>query len=200
MQNLTSRQEQVLNLIKQYAEETGYPPTCAEIARLLGYKSANAAEEHIKALARKGAIEIIPGASRGIKLPETQTGIPIIGRVAAGNPILAQEHIEDYCNIPHQFFNPSADYFLRVKGMSMKDIGILDGDLLAVHATNQARNGQIVVARIDDEVTVKRFKKTNQNSVIELYPENPEFDVITVDMRKQEFSIEGLSVGVIRRD
>lgn len=200
MQNLTSRQEQVLNLIKQYAEETGYPPTRAEIARLLGYKSANAAEEHIKALARKGAIEIIPGASRGIKLPETQTGIPIIGRVAAGNPILAQEHIEDYCNIPHQFFNPSADYFLRVKGMSMKDIGILDGDLLAVHATNQARNGQIVVARIDDEVTVKRFKKTNQNSVIELYPENPEFDVITVDMRKQEFSIEGLSVGVIRRD
>ncbi len=200
MQNLTSRQEQVLNLIKQYAEETGYPPTRAEIARLLGYKSANAAEEHIKALARKGAIEIIPGASRGIKLPETQTGIPIIGRVAAGNPILAQEHIEDYCNIPHQFFNPSADYFLRVKGMSMKDIGILDGDLLAVHATNQARNGQIVVARIDDEVTVKRFKKTNQNSIIELYPENPEFDVITVDMRKQEFSIEGLSVGVIRRD
>lgn len=200
MQNLTSRQEQVLNLIKQYAEETGYPPTRAEIARLLGYKSANAAEEHIKALARKGAIEIIPGASRGIKLPETQTGIPIIGRVAAGNPILAQEHIEDYCNIPHQFFNPSADYFLRVKGMSMKDIGILDGDLLAVHATNQARNGQIVVARIDDEVTVKRFKKTNQNSVVELYPENPEFDVITVDLRKQEFSIEGLSVGVIRRD
>lgn len=200
MQNLTSRQEQVLNLIKQYAEETGYPPTRAEIARLLGYKSANAAEEHIKALARKGAIEIIPGASRGIKLPETQTGIPIIGRVAAGNPILAQEHIEDYCNIPHQFFNPSADYFLRVKGMSMKDIGILDGDLLAVHATNQARNGQIVVARIDDEVTVKRFKKTNQNSIVELYPENPEFDVITVDLRKQEFSIEGLSVGVIRRD
>jgi repressor LexA len=200
MQNLTMRQEQVLNLIREYAEETGYPPTRAEIARLLGYKSANAAEEHIKALARKGAIEIIPGASRGIKLPETQTGIPIIGRVAAGNPILAQEHIEDYCNIPQQFFNPVANYFLRVKGMSMKDIGILDGDLLAVHATNQARNGQIIVARIDDEVTVKRFKKTNQNSIVELYPENPEFEVITVDLRKQEFSIEGLSVGVIRRD
>ena len=200
MQNLTSRQEQVLNLIKQYADETGYPPTRAEIARLLGYKSANAAEEHIKALARKGAIEIIPGASRGIRLPEVQTGIPIIGRVAAGNPILAQEHIEDYCNIPQQFFNPAADYFLRVKGMSMKDIGILDGDLLAVHSTNQARNGQIVVARIEDEVTVKRFKKTANNSIIELWPENSDFDVITVDLRNQEFAIEGLSVGVIRRD
>lgn len=200
MHNLTSRQEQVLNLIKQYADETGYPPTRAEIARLLGYKSANAAEEHIKALARKGAIEIIPGASRGIRLPETHTGIPIIGRVAAGNPILAQEHIEDYCNIPNQFFNPSADYFLRVKGMSMKDVGILDGDLLAVHNTNQARNGQIVVARIEEEVTVKRFKKTGNSSIIELWPENPEFDVITVDLRKQEFAIEGLSVGVIRRD
>jgi repressor LexA len=200
MHNLTSRQEQVLNLIKQYADETGYPPTRAEIAKLLGYKSANAAEEHIKALARKGAIEIIPGASRGIRLPETQAGIPIIGRVAAGNPILAQEHIEDYCNIPNQFFNPSADYFLRVKGMSMKDVGILDGDLLAVHNTNQARNGQIVVARIEEEVTVKRFKKTGNSSIIELWPENPEFDVITVDLRKQDFAIEGLSVGVIRRD
>lgn len=202
MLNLTSRQEQVLSLIKQYAEETGYPPTRAEIARILGYKSANAAEEHIKALARKGAIEIIPGASRGIRLPEEapQQGIPIIGRVAAGNPILAQEHIEDYCNIPNQFFNPTADYFLRVKGMSMKDVGILDGDLLAVHSTQQVRNGQIVVARIDEEVTVKRFKKTNNNSIVELWPENPEFNVITVDLRKQEFTIEGLSVGVIRRD
>jgi repressor LexA len=202
MLNLTSRQEQVLSLIKQYAEETGYPPTRAEIARILGYKSANAAEEHIKALARKGAIEIIPGASRGIRLPEEapQQGIPIIGRVAAGNPILAQEHIEDYCNIPNQFFSPAADYFLRVKGMSMKDIGILDGDLLAVHSTQQVRNGQIVVARIDEEVTVKRFKKTNNNSIVELWPENPEFNVITVDLRKQEFTIEGLSVGVIRRD
>jgi repressor LexA len=201
MLNLTLRQEQVLNLIKKYAEETGYPPTRAEIANILGYKSANAAEEHIKALARKGAIEIIPGASRGIRLPEVENlGIPIIGRVAAGNPILAQENIEDYCNIPHQFFNPTADYFLRVKGMSMKDIGILDGDLLAVHSTQQVRNGQIVVARIDDEVTVKRFKKTNNNSIVELWPENAEFSVITVDLQKQEFTIEGLSVGVIRRD
>lgn len=200
MSDLTPRQEEVLNLIRKYAEETGYPPTRAEIARILGFKSANAAEEHIKALARKGAIEIIPGASRGIKLPETNTGIPIVGRVAAGNPILAQEHIEDYCNIPHEFFSPPADYLLRVHGMSMKDAGILDGDLLAVHRTDQVRNGQIVVARIGEEVTVKRFKRSGNKSVVELWPENPDFDVINVDMRDQEFSIEGLSVGVIRRD
>lgn len=200
MLNLTSRQEQVLQLIKQYTEETGYPPTRAEIARILGFKSANAAEEHIKALARKGAIEIMPGASRGIRLADAQNGIPVIGRVAAGNPILAQEHIEDYCNIPNSFFSPSADYFLRVHGMSMKDAGILDGDLLAVHKTDQVRNGQIVVARIGEEVTVKRFKRLGNRAQIELWPENPEFDVILVDMRDQEFSIEGLSVGVIRRE
>lgn len=200
MLNLTSRQEQVLQLIKQYTEETGYPPTRAEIARILGFKSANAAEEHIKALARKGAIEIMPGASRGIRLAEAQTGIPIIGRVAAGNPILAQEHIEDYCNIPNSFFSPNADYFLRVHGMSMKDAGILDGDLLAVHKTDQVRNGQIVVARIGEEVTVKRFKRLGNRAQIELWPENPDFEVILVDMRDQEFSIEGLSVGVIRRE
>lgn len=200
MINLTSRQEQVLQLIKQYTEETGYPPTRAEIARILGFKSANAAEEHIKALARKGAIEIMPGASRGIRLTETQNGIPIVGRVAAGNPILAQEHIEDYCNIPNSFFSPSADYFLRVHGMSMKDAGILDGDLLAVHKTDQVRNGQIVVARIGEEVTVKRFKRLGNRAQIELWPENPDFEVILVDIRDQEFSIEGLSVGVIRRE
>ena len=200
MSDLTPRQEQVLQLIRTYADETGYPPTRAEIARILGFKSANAAEEHIKALARKGAIEIIPGASRGIKLPELQSGIPIIGRVAAGNPILAQAHIEDYCNIPQSFFSPSADFFLRVHGMSMKDAGILDGDLLAVHKTDQVRNGQIVVARIGEEVTVKRFKRVGNKAQVELWPENPEFDVILVDMRDQEFSIEGLSVGVIRRD
>jgi repressor LexA len=200
MSDLTPRQEQVLQLIRTYADETGYPPTRAEIARILGFKSANAAEEHIKALARKGAIEIIPGASRGIKLPELQSGIPIIGRVAAGNPIMAQAHIEDYCNIPQSFFSPSADYFLRVKGMSMRDAGILDGDLLAVHKTDQVRNGQIVVARIGEEVTVKRFKRTGNKAQVELWPENPEFSVILVDMRDQEFSIEGLSVGVIRRD
>ncbi|OZY84949.1 repressor LexA [Cellvibrio mixtus] len=200
MFDLTPRQEQVLQLIRSYADETGYPPTRAEIARILGFKSANAAEEHIKALARKGAIEIIPGASRGIKLPEVQAGIPIIGRVAAGSPILAQEHIEDYCNIPTSFFSPSADFFLRVHGMSMKDAGILDGDLLAVHKTDQVRNGQIVVARIGEEVTVKRFKRANNRTQVELWPENPDFEVILVDVREQEFSIEGLSVGVIRRD
>lgn len=200
MYNLTNRQEQVLQLIKTYAEETGYPPTRAEIARILGFKSANAAEEHIKALARKGAIEVIPGASRGIRLPNTQQGIPLVGRVAAGSPILAQEHIEDYCNLPHSFFTPRADYLLRVNGMSMKDAGILDGDLLAVHRTEQVRNGQIVVARIGDEVTVKRFKRVGNRAQVELLPENPDFDVIEVDLRDQEFSIEGLSVGVIRRD
>nr|WP_324259278.1 transcriptional repressor LexA [Cellvibrio fontiphilus] len=200
MFDLTPRQEQVLQLIRSYAEDTGYPPTRAEIARILGFKSANAAEEHIKALARKGAIEIIPGASRGIKLPDVQAGIPIVGSVAAGNPILAQEHIEDYCNIPTNFFSPSADFFLRVHGMSMKDAGILDGDLLAVHKTDQVRNGQIVVARIGEEVTVKRFKRAGNRSQVELWPENPDFDVILVDTRDQEFSIEGLSVGVIRRD
>jgi repressor LexA len=201
MYNLTARQEQVLQLIKQYAEQTGYPPTRAEIAQALGFKSANAAEEHIKALARKGAIEVIPGASRGIRLPEeVQLGIPIVGRVAAGNPILAQENIEDYCNIPHSFFSPHCDYFLRVQGLSMKDAGILDGDLLAVHKTDQVRNGQIIVARIGEEVTVKRFRRSGNKAQIELLPENPDFDIIHVDMRDQEFSIEGLSVGVIRRD
>jgi repressor LexA len=200
MSNLTARQAQVLQLIKQYAEETGYPPTRAEIAQVLGFKSANAAEEHIKALAKKGALEIIPGASRGIRLPESQNGIPIVGRVAAGSPILAQEHIEDYCNIPHSFFSPAADFLLRVNGMSMKDVGILDGDLLAVHRTDQARNGQIVVARIGEEVTVKRYKRVGNRAVIELWPENPDFEVIEVDLREQEFAIEGLSVGVIRRD
>ncbi len=200
MYNLTNRQEQVLQLIKTYAEETGYPPTRAEIARILGFKSANAAEEHIKALARKGAIEVIPGASRGIRLPETQQGIPLVGRVAAGSPILAEEHIEDYCSLPHNFFTPRADYLLRVNGMSMKDAGILDGDLLAVHRTEQVRNGQIVVARIGDEVTVKRFKRVGNRAQVELWPENPDFDVIEVDLRDQEFAIEGLSVGVIRRD
>lgn len=200
MYNLTPRQEKVLQLIKNYSEDTGYPPTRAEIARILGYKSANAAEEHIKALARKGAIEVIPGASRGIKLVEPQQGLPLIGRVAAGSPILAQEHIEDYCQLPHSFFSPQADYLLRVHGMSMKDAGILDGDLLAVHRTQQVRNGQIVVARIGEEVTVKRFKRVGNRAQVELWPENPDFDVIEVDLRDQEFTIEGLSVGVIRRD
>ncbi len=199
MIKLTSRQEEVLNLIKRIIEETGYPPTRAEIARELGFKSPNAAEEHLKALARKGAIEMVAGASRGIRLPEEMTGIPIVGRVAAGNPILATENIEDYCSLPAHFFSPSADYFLRVHGESMKNIGIMDGDLLAVHKTAQARNGDIVVARIEDEVTVKRFEKGGDGHQVLLWPENEEFEVIKVDLREEQFAIEGLSVGVLRR-
>lgn len=198
MDKLTTRQQQVLDVIRAHIENTGYPPTRADIARELGFKSANAAEEHMKALARKGAIEIIPGASRGIRLPET-SGIPIIGRVAAGSPVLATEHIEDYCTLPHSFFSPSADYFLRVQGDSMIDIGIFDDDLLAVHSTPVANNGDIVVARIDDEVTVKRLHKTRTKHLIELLPENPDYQPIKVDLREQEFAIEGLSVGVLRR-
>lgn len=199
MTKLTARQEEVLKLIKNYIEATGYPPTRAEIAEELGFRSANAAEEHLKALARKGAIEMIAGASRGIRLPEQYHGIPLVGRVAAGNPILAEENIEEYCEIPQSFFNPSADYLLRVQGMSMKNIGILDGDLLAVHRTSQVRNGQIVVARIGDDVTVKRFKRERNKHQIQLWPENDEFSVIEVDLRDQDFSIEGLSVGILRQ-
>ncbi len=198
MDKLTNRQQQVLDVVRAHIENTGYPPTRADIARELGFKSANAAEEHLKALARKGAIEIIAGASRGIRLPET-SGIPIIGRVAAGSPVLATEHIEDYCNLPHSFFSPSADFFLRVQGDSMIDIGIFDDDLLAVHSTPVANNGDIVVARIDDEVTVKRLHKTRTKHLIELLPENPDYQPIKVDLREQEFAIEGLSVGVLRR-
>ncbi|GAA5317222.1 MAG: transcriptional repressor LexA [Candidatus Pelagadaptatus aseana] len=200
MIKLTARQQEILDLIKRYIDDTGYPPTRAEIAKELGFRSANAAEEHLKALARKGAIEMVAGASRGIRLPEEVTGIPIVGRVAAGNPVLATENIEDYCSLPSDFFHPSADYFLRVTGSSMKNIGILDGDLLAVHKTEQARNGEIVVARVDDEVTVKRFNQDKGSPIVELHPENEEFDVIKVDLRDASFAIEGLSVGVLRRD
>ncbi len=198
MQKLTSRQAEILDFIKSYLEENGFPPTRAEIAKELGFRSPNAAEEHLKALARKGAIEIVAGASRGIKIPEKEnSGLPIVGQVAAGSPIMAIEHIEEYCEMKPDFFNPNADYLLRVNGESMKDIGILDGDLLAVHKTNIARNGQIVVARIADEVTVKRFHK-NRNKVT-LFPENSEFEPIEVDLAQDDFEIEGLSVGVIRR-
>lgn len=199
MTKLTPGQQRVLDLIKSQIDETGYPPTRAEIARLLGYRSANAAEEHIKALARKGAIEVIEGASRGIRLPEKERGIPLVGRVAAGSPILAEEHIEEYVPLPEQFFNPKADYLLNVHGMSMKDAGILDGDLIAVHTTQQARNNEIIVARIEDEVTVKRFRRERNNATVELWPENPDFEVIKVDLRDSQFAIEGLCVGVIRR-
>lgn len=195
---LTARQAEVLELIKRHIEESGMPPTRADIAKELGFKSANAAEEHLRALARKGAIEMIAGASRGIRLPENN-GIPIVGYVAAGYPVLAEEHVDDYCDIAPSFFSPRADFFLRVRGESMQDIGIMEGDLLAVHKTHDAVNGDIVVARVDDEMTVKRLHKTRSKHLINLEPENPEFNTIEVDLREQEFSIEGISVGVIRR-
>ncbi|MDP4651998.1 MAG: transcriptional repressor LexA [Haliea sp.] len=198
MDKLTQRQQEVLNIIRQHIDDTGYPPTRADIAKELGFKSANAAEEHLKALARKGAIEIIAGASRGIRLPDN-LGLPIIGRVAAGNPILAQEHIEDHCAIAPNFFHPAADYLLRVTGDSMQDVGILDGDLLAVHRSSEARNGDIVVARIEDEVTVKRFQRGSNRHIIELRAENADYAPIIVDLRTQAFAIEGLSVGILRR-
>ncbi len=198
MIKLTPRQTEVLEFIKSHIGETGYPPTRADIANELGFKSANASEEHLKALARKGAIEMIPGTSRGIKLPEVKEGLPIVGRVAAGNPILAEEHIEDYCPLPPNFFKPSADYLLQVVGDSMIECGIFDGDLLAVHRTTNVNNGDIVVARIDDEVTVKRFQKSKNKHQITLLPENKDFSPIEVDLRYQAFEIEGLGVGVIR--
>jgi repressor LexA len=202
MLKLTPRQAEILAFIKQCLEDNGYPPTRAEIAQALGFKSPNAAEEHLKALARKGAIEMTPGASRGIRIPGSEAAadedsLPIIGRVAAGAPILAEQNVEESCKINPAFFHPRADYLLRVQGMSMKDIGILDGDLLAVHTAREARNGQVVVARLDDEVTVKRFKR--QGNKVWLIAENPDFAPIEVDLEQQNLVIEGLSVGVIRR-
>jgi repressor LexA len=198
MEKLTQRQQQVLDIVREHIDETGYPPTRADIAQKLGFKSANAAEEHLKALARKGAIEMIAGASRGIRLPES-SGIPIIGRVAAGNPVLAEAHIEEYCDLPASFFKPHADFFLTVQGDSMIDVGILDGDLLAVHSSPVAKNGDIIVARIEDEVTVKRLQRGSQKHLLQLLPENPDYEPIHVDLREQSFTIEGLSVGVLRR-
>ncbi len=204
MQKLTPRQGEILAFIKLWLDEHGYPPTRAEMAQQLGFRSPNAAEEHLRALARKGAIEMIPGASRGIRIPGSEPApredeLPIIGHVAAGAPILAEQHIEDSCRISPELFSPRADFLLRVHGMSMKDAGILDGDLLAVHACREASNGQIVVARIGDEVTVKRFQRRGKR--VQLLAENPDFAPIVVDLDspEQDFVIEGLSVGVIRR-
>ncbi|MCE0490214.1 transcriptional repressor LexA [Pantoea sp. Mb-10] len=199
MKALTTRQQQVYDLIRDHINQTGMPPTRAEIAAQLGFRSPNAAEEHLKALARKGVIEIVSGASRGIRLlmeEETSEGLPLIGRVAAGEPLLAQEHIEAHYQVDGNLFKPSADFLLRVSGMSMKDIGIMDGDLLAVHKTQEARNGQVVVARIDDEVTVKRWKK--QGAIVQLLPENSDFEPIVVDTRQQSLTVEGLAVGIVR--
>lgn len=203
MKPLTPRQQQVFDLIRSKIEETGMPPTRAEIARELGFRSANAAEEHLKALARKNAIEIIPGASRGIRIlldvaanEEPEDGLPLIGQVAAGSPILAQEHVEAHYQVDPAMFKPQADFLLRVQGESMKEVGIMDGDLLAVHKTQDVRDGQIVVARVDDDVTVKRLER--KGSTVLLHAENPEFSTIEVDLTAQHLSIEGLAVGIIR--
>ncbi len=199
MRELTPRQKQILEMIQEFISETGMPPTRAEIARQLGFKSANAAEEHLRALQRKGALELLPGASRGIQLKDSlrdQMGLPLVGRVAAGSPILAQEHIEAHYKIDPQLFNPKPHYLLRVHGMSMKDAGILDGDLVAVHRTPEVRSRQIIVARLDDEVTVKRYRQNG--SLVSLLPENDEFEPIEVDLKEQSLVIEGVVVGVIR--
>ncbi len=219
MIKLTARQEQILALIRDAIDNTGFPPTRAEIAGELGFRSANAAEEHLQALARKGAIEISPGTSRGIRLLDRpadgsrprrfgagqmalphpdlmQFALPLVGRVAAGSPILAEEHISATYQVDPSLFSARPDYLLKVRGMSMRDAGIMDGDLLAVKKADSARDGQIVVARLDDDVTVKRFRRTG--GVIELLPENPDFDTIRVEPGKHEFALEGLAVGLLR--
>jgi repressor LexA len=216
---LTARQQQILELIQSAIANTGSPPTRAEIATELGFKSANAAEEHLQALARKGAIELVSGTSRGIRLKshnraQSAAGfaeqlsekmsqfqqsllLPLIGRVAAGSPILAQEHIDQSYLIQSSLFDRKADYLLRVRGMSMRDAGIMDGDLLAVQSTREAKNGQIVVARLGDDVTVKRFERKSDR--IELHAENPDFKTIIVQ-NDEPFEIEGLAVGLIRNN
>jgi repressor LexA len=200
MSDLTPRQTQVLRLIQSCISESGMPPTRAEIARELGFKSANAAEEHLRALQRKGVIELIPGASRGIQLKDTmreQLGLPLIGRVAAGRPILAEEHIEGRYQIDPSLFQPRPHYLLKVSGMSMRDAGILDGDLVAVHRTPAVRNRQIVVARLENEVTVKRYRQ--EGAIAWLLPENADFEPIRVDLKSQALIIEGVVVGVVRK-
>ena len=200
MKDLTIRQQQILNYIKDHLSLTGFPPTRSDIANEMGFKSPNAAEDHLRALARKGAIEIVPGTSRGIRLPiNEQLGLPIIGQVAAGFPILAEESISGYSEVPSNFFTPSADYLLTVKGSSMVEIGIYEDDLLAVHKTDQAVSGDIIVARIEDEVTGKRFEFEKGSSTVKLIAENSDFAPIIINLEDRDFSIEGISVGVIRR-
>jgi len=199
MHQMTPRQSQILQMIQDFIAESGMPPTRAEIARELGFKSANAAEEHLRALQRKGVLELIPGASRGIQLKDSlreQLGLPLVGRVAAGRPILAEEHIETHYRIDQALFNPKPHYLLRVEGMSMKNAGILHGDLVAVHRTPEVRSRQIVVARVEDEVTVKRYRQ--EGSLVWLMPENEDFEPIRVDLNSQTMVIEGVVVGVIR--
>lgn len=203
---LTARQRQVLELVREHIEDSGMPPTRAEIATALGFRSANAAEEHLRALARKGVIELLPGASRGIRLKEPAQGpvrdededsLPLVGRVAAGRPILAEEHIQGHYRVDPALFRPRPHYLLQVQGMSMKDAGIFDGDLVAVHRSPDVRSRQIVVARLDDEVTVKRYRQ--EGKIVWLLPENPDFEPIRVDLDRQPIVIEGVVVGVVRR-
>ena len=199
MRQLTPRQKQILELIQDFIAEYGMPPTRAEISRQLGFKSANAAEQHLRALQKKGVLELLPGASRGIQLKDSlrdQLGLPLIGRVAAGSPILAEEHIETHYKIDQALFNPKPHYLLRVEGMSMRNAGILDGDLVAVHRTPEVRSRQIVVARVEDEVTVKRYRQDGK--IVWLLPENEDFEPIRVDLSEQTMVIEGVVVGVIR--
>ena len=199
MHSLTSRQGEVLFLIQRVIRETGMPPTRAEIAEQLGFRSANAAEEHLRALERKGVIELLPGTSRGIRLKDSlrdQLGLPLIGRVAAGEPLLAEQHIEDYYQIDPQLFKSDPHFLLRVHGMSMRDAGILDGDLVAVHRSPEVRNRQIVVVRLEEEVTVKRYRQEGHQ--VWLLPENPEFSPIHIDLREKTMTIEGVVVGVVR--
>lgn len=218
---LTERQQQILDLVQSTIERTGSPPTRAEIAAELGFRSANAAEEHLQALARKGVIELVSGTSRGIRLKSdtlrslnearlmqygkqfslplphlAQLSLPLVGRVAAGAPILAQEHIDQTYVVEASLFARRPDYLLKVRGMSMRDAGIMDGDLLAVQATKEAKNGQIVVARLGDDVTVKRLRRTKHH--VELLPENPEFEPIVVSAHDEQFELEGIAVGLVR--
>ena len=204
MKPLTARQQEVYDFLKHHLETTGMPPTRAEISKELGFRSPNAAEEHLKALAKKGVIEIVSGTSRGIRLllednGQEEPGLPLIGRLAAGEPILAEQHIEGTYHVDPAMFKPQADFLLKVYGQSMKDIGILDGDLLAVHSTKDVRNGQVVVARIEDEVTVKRLER--KGSTVYLHAENEEFAPIVVDLTQPtQFEIEGIAVGIIRNN
>ena len=204
MDELTDRQAEILRLVRELTEVSGYPPTRAEIAERMGFRSVNAAEQHLRALEKKGAIEIEAGASRGIRVRDGRGApragrlleLPVVGRVAAGSPILAEQHLEGRYQVDPNLFTPRADYLLRVRGMSMRDAGILEGDLLAVHRTQEARSGQIVVARLADEVTVKRFRRRGHS--VELEAENPDFSHIQVDLRRDQLAIEGIAVGVIR--
>jgi repressor LexA len=204
MDALTDRQSEILKLVRELTEVSGYPPTRAEIAERMGFRSVNAAEQHLRALEKKGAIEISAGASRGIRVRDGRPGgragrlleLPVIGRVAAGSPMLAEEHVQGRYQVDPNLFTPRADYLLRVRGMSMRDAGILEGDLLAVHRTQEARTGQVVVARLGDEVTVKRFKR--RGHAVQLVAENPDFEPIEVDLRNEPLVIEGIAVGVIR--